>query len=216
MRRRHANADDNSDVKRTSPYGTWITNAWRSTPTDEDLRKTYHWESIRVGAAERSMHVDQKRKGRLERLWQASWYSSAEILLPTNEASATKANTKLVLSTSSMFFRQPIFATVHGRRFIWWLSANDFDNGEPPAGTIFLAGHAGIATPSPLETRELQLMAEQGAFPDVGNDVVKLVVCVFGRGNGHSQQRVTLIMPSWDLKIALEAALLESMYTKGD
>ena len=68
------------------------------------------------------------------------------------------------------------FAIVQGHRFLWWPSAHDFDNGETPAGRIFLAGHAGLAGLSPLETRQLDEREKS------------LAVSIFG-GGLHEQQR---------------------------
>jgi hypothetical protein len=33
-----------------SPIAVWLINAFRSLPTDEDLRRTYYWESRRLCA----------------------------------------------------------------------------------------------------------------------------------------------------------------------
>ena len=36
------------------------------------------------------------------------------------------------------------FVIIQGHQLMWWPFAQDFDNGEAPAGHILVAGHAGI------------------------------------------------------------------------
>jgi hypothetical protein len=150
-------------------------NAIRGLPTDEDLRKTYFWESRRRGALEKNIHAEEKRKSRLRRLWRAQWYSSAHILRPNEEGQD--------------LHWEIIFCMIQGHRFLWWRSPEDFDNGEAPLGRIFLAGHAGLATPSPLDMRSIRQTNCR-------------VVC--GRGE-DKQERVTILTPTVDVKILEDA-----------
>jgi hypothetical protein len=62
------------------PVSQWILNALRGLPTSEDLRKTYFWESRRLGAREMEAHPAKKRKSRMERLWRVQWHGTIEIL----------------------------------------------------------------------------------------------------------------------------------------
>lgn len=62
------------------PVSQWILNALRGLPTSEDLRKTYFWESRRLGAREMEAHAAKKRKSRMERLWRVQWHGTIEIL----------------------------------------------------------------------------------------------------------------------------------------
>ena len=87
------------------------------------------------------------------------------------------------------------FAIVQGHRLPWWRSARDFDNGELPEGRLFLSGHAGLATPSPLEMRTFS------------QEEMKLVIAIFGRGT-TGQERVTILAPSEDSKENLENTIL--------
>lgn len=60
-----------------------------------------------------------------------------------------------------------------------------------------MAGHAGLSGLSPLELRE------------INPKDVPFVVGIFGRGL-KDQQRVTLLMPSEDIKESLENAVIEA------
>jgi hypothetical protein len=88
---------------------------------------------------------------------------------------------------------------VQGHRFLWWNSVVEFDDGRLPNGRVFLAGHAGLASPSPLELRKIQ-----------GGDLER-IVCLFGRG-----QKVTILVPSAHLKLELERAVSTALSTKTD
>jgi hypothetical protein len=168
---------------------TWIMNAIRGLPTDEDLRKTYFWESRRRGALEKNIHAEEKRKSRLRRLWRAQWYSSAQILRPNEEGQD--------------LHWEIVFCMIQGHRFLWWRSPEDFDNGEAPLGRIFLAGHAGLATPSPLDMRSIR------------KDELLRTVCIFGRGE-DKQERVTILTPTVDVKNTLEDAIVSATTSKAD
>jgi hypothetical protein len=186
-RKKRSKEDEAPDAP--SPIVVWIMNAIRGLPTDEDLRQTYFWESRRCGALEKSKHAEEKRKSRLQRLWRAQWYSSVKILRPSD--------------TSNDFYWVMAFAIIQGHRFLWWRSAEDFDNGEVPLGRIFLAGHAGLATPSPLELRSFQ------------HDELARTVCIFGRGE-ENQERVTILASAVDAKEALEEMIVSSATMKKD
>jgi hypothetical protein len=95
------------------------------------------------------------------------------------------------------------FVIVQGHQFLWWNSVLDFDEAIPPAGRVLLAGHAGLATPSPLELREVK------------KEEIERMVCLFGRGI-EKQQRVTMLTPSADLKFELEQAIENALLSKMD
>ena len=166
----------------------WLKNAFRGLPTDEDLRKAYFWEGRRIGAKTRETYASEKRLARLKRLWRAQWHATLKIRV--DDKKSPKKSSPFSTTWES------IFAVVQGRRFLWWKSVADFDNGAPPSGRIFLAGHAGLSGLSPLEMRE------------INPKDVPLVVCIFGRGL-YNQQRITLLLPSADLKDSLEYAVVE-------
>ena len=71
---------DSNEIGEDSPVATWITNALRGVPTSEDLRRTYFWESRRLGASETESIAAAKRKARMERLWRVQWYRSVRML----------------------------------------------------------------------------------------------------------------------------------------
>jgi hypothetical protein len=178
----------NPEESKPSPLVRWIMNAIRGLPTDEDLRKTYFWESRRKGARETENNAAGKRLSRLQRLWIAQWYSSIKLRPQNVRRDSSSADSK-----ASHW--ENVFAIVQGRRFLWWHSVREFDNGELPSGRIFLSGHAGLATPSPLEMREFS------------PEELKLVVSIFGRGT-TDQERVTLLAPDAKMKEKLEAAVV--------
>lgn len=179
--------------KKEAAVGIWIKNAIRGLPTDEDLRKAYFWESRRIGEEARASLADQKRTTRLQKLWRAQWYATVQL--------KTHHEGELPREGRDWHWADA-FAIIQGHRFLWWPSARDFDNGEPPAGRIFLAGHAGLAGLSPLEARQMNASE------------TPLVVSIFGRGlNG--QQKLTILTDSVASKEALERAVLEAS-TKQD
>lgn len=176
------------EESKPSPVVTWIMNAIRGLPTDEDLRKTYFWESRRRGARETENNAAGKRLSRLQRLWKAQWCSSIKLRLQNVRRDYYPADSK-----ASHW--ENVFAIVQGHRFLWWHSVREFDNGKLPSGRIFLSGHAGLATPSPLEMREFT------------PEELKLAVIIFGRGM-TDQERVTLLAPDAEMKEKLEDAVL--------
>jgi hypothetical protein len=182
-----------SEQKQESPIAIWLMNAIRGLPTDEDLRRAYFWESRRVGEQERSRLADEKRTARLRRLWRAQWYSTVQVKMQHGR--------KVSLGERDWQWEEA-FSIVQGRRFLWWRSVQDFDNGEAPAGRIFLAGHAGLAGLSPLDLRQLD------------NKEKSSVVSIFGRGL-DGQQKLTVLTGSVQLKEELEKSVLEAA-TKED
>lgn len=210
--------------KREAAIVTWIMNAIRGLPTDEDLRKAYFWESRRAGEEARAelvsikmrivicvvpsfrcgslisscafrilLQAEQKRTARLQKLWRAQWYASVQLKTHQDYVSPREQRD---------WHWVDAFAIIQGRRFLWWPSAQDFDNGDAPAGRIFLAGHAGLAGLSPLEMRQMEAKE------------TPLVVSIFGRGlNG--QQKLTILTETVTSKDALETAVLEAS-TKQD
>ena len=176
--------EDNS-ASNHSPVLVWLMNAFHGLPTDEDLRKTYFWESRRFALREAEAIVNEKRKKRLRNLWRAEWYASVQMLCSGKNASD--------LAWASRF------AVVQGHRLLWWDSVSDFDSGNAPTGRVLLAGHAGLATPSPLELKKIK----EGELDKV--------VSLFGRGS-----KVTMLLPSIDLKIRLERAVENALTSKRD
>ncbi|CAB9499353.1 C1 [Seminavis robusta] len=192
-------ADINDDASEASglddedadaPVVLWLKNAFLGLPTDEELRKAYFWEGRRIGAKTRERYSSEKRLARLQRLWRAQWHATLKIRVDTS----TKKKTKKGTADPTW---DTIFAVVQGRRFLWWKTVTDFDNGATPSGRIFLAGHAGLSGLSPLEMRE------------INPKDVPLVVGIFGRGL-KEQQRITLLLPSEELKDSLENAIIDA------
>jgi hypothetical protein len=165
----------------------WIKNGIRSLPTNEDLRKTYFWESRRLGAQESEKHASEKRLSRLKRLWKAQWFSPIQLRIDIAQDSAS--------SDKGSGDWQAAFAVIQGHRFIWWQSVRDFDNGELPAGRLSLSGHAGLTGPSPIEVRGL-------SSEDLEN-----AVTIFGRGS-LGQERVAMLVPDSTVKERLENTVL--------
>ena len=183
------NAEGSTKTDVSSPVAVWFMNAIRGMPNDEDLRKAYFWESRQVGAREMEKHAEEKRNSRLKRLWRAQWYSSVEILQKDDKGDD--------------YSWQNAFALIQGHRFLWWQSANDFDRGEAAQGRIFLEGHAGLGTPSPLEMACIE------------KDNLSRVCTIFGRGI-DKQKRVTLLAPAKEVKDQLESAVVFAISGKKD
>jgi hypothetical protein len=171
--------------KNPSPIGIWILNAFRGIPTYEDLRRTYFWESLRRGVREAEQFSEEKRGKRLKMLFRARWYSSIQILSSSGDRWKT------------------CFAIIQGHRFTWWSSVNDFDEGCPPLGSIFLSGHSGLATPSPIELKQ------------VSHENLSRLVCLFGRGV-DKQERLSLLTPSSAGKDELEQAISHAISHKAE
>lgn len=164
---------------------TWFTNALRSLPTNEDLRRAYFWECRRLRSYEKEKFASAKRISRLDRLWKARWHSTVEILANDDDGSP---------------HWKSAFAVIEGRRFLLWESVMAFDSGALATGNVVFAGHAGMTSPSPVEMRGIQ------------EDVVRLrVASIFGRGSGGKQTRMTMILPDAAKKATLEAAVSETV-----
>lgn len=220
-----SNLKSNSDDEKSegAPIVTWLLNAFRSLPTDEDLRRTYFWESRRFGERESeilvrnlvdlsvflavldfhspllflaTLQARNKRESRLRQLWKAEWYACVDIKVAKSKGGSA------ISSEDRLWDWETVFAIVQGRRFLWWDSVYDFDNGESPLGRIFLAGHAGLAGLSPLDLRELH------------KDEISLVVNIFGRGM-EGQQKLTMMCGNSQMKDELENAVLAAS-TKAD
>jgi hypothetical protein len=167
----------------------WLTNAIRGLPTYEDLRKAYFWESRRMGSWENEKFASEKRVSRLNRLWKASWHSTVEIRsIDNGNAKATGANGQTQWKNA--------FAVVEGRRFVFWDSVSAFDSGELASGLVILSGHAGIATPSPVEMRE------------IATEVAARVVTIFGKGS-TGQQRITMVLPDTTARETFETTVTD-------
>ncbi len=171
--------------KSPSPIGIWIMNAFRGIPTFEDLRRTYFWESLRRGVREAEQFSEEKRGKRLKMLFRARWYSSIQILSSSGDRWKT------------------CFAIIQGHRFTWWSSVNDFDEGCQPLGSIFLSGHSGLATPSPLELKQ------------VSHENLSRLVCLFGKGV-DKQERLSMLTPSCAGKDELEQAISHAISLKAE
>jgi len=179
----------------SNPFVINISNAFLSIPTNEDLRKTYFWESRQLGAETARKYALEKRESRLEKLWKAKWHSSAKILVQNKQMDHKKEPT---------FHLKQIFAVVQGHRFIWWDSVDEFDDGELPSGKVILSGHAGLGGPSPIEMRNLNIATE-----------LPLCLTIFGRGS-LGQERVTILLPQEDIKQDLENVIIHSASFKSD
>lgn len=183
--------EKSKDTDHYDPYMTRIVNFFQGIPTDEDLRRYYFWEAVKVGEQEREILATKKRTARLTKLWKAQWFGHIELKSQNHSASG---------DDQRKWEWRPIFAIVQGHRFIWWLSEKDFDEGENPNGQIFFAGHSGLAGLSPLELREL----EQNEIP--------LVVSLFGRDamktGQQLQTKISMLCPDRVAKESLEKAVL--------
>ena len=187
--RRSSSAEANADAG----VATRITNFLAGLPTDEDLRRAYFWEARREGEKAREELALKKRMLRLKRLWRAQWFGTVELKEMTSSKEADR-----------QWDWEPVFALVHGHRFIWWRSEKHFDDGEAPLGQIFFAGHSGLGGLSPMEMRELS------------REEALLIVTMFGRGFDE-QQKISLLCPNAKAKEALEDAVIgASMGSKVD
>lgn len=162
-----------------SPLLVWIMNYIRGLPTSEDLRKTYFWESRRVGARETESLSAAKRKSRMQRLWRVQWYGTAQMLI-THKVGSPEWRS--------------VFAIVQGHRLLWWRSMHDFDSGVSPLDRLLLSGHAGFSSPSPLELREIN-----------PNDIDR-VICIFGSGS-RVTMLLSSIEGRVEIEHVIEAAL---------
>ena len=173
-----------TEAKSGPAAATRIANFIAGLPTDEDLRRAYFWEARREGEKAREELALKKRMLRLNRLWRAQWFGTVELKEFTSSKEADR-----------QWDWEPVFGLVHGHRFIWWRSEKHFDDGEPPLGQIFFAGHSGLGGLSPMEMRELS------------REEALLIVTMFGRGL-QEQQKISLLCPDAKAKEALEDAVL--------
>ena len=175
-----------------TPLATYFMNFFLSLPTDEDLRRTYFWESRRIGERERTQLMAKKRKARLKKLWKAQWFGTLEI----------KKHIKSSAETERKWTWETVFGILQGHRFVWWKNEQHFDDGNTPLGQIYFAGHSGLAGLSPLDLKELK------------KNEIPLIVCIFGRGE-HGQQKITLLTPDKDTKETLEDSVFKA-FNKND
>lgn len=174
------------DKEAAAPLAVWLSNAFDSIPTDDDLQKAYFWESARISDIERSKLATMRRVSRLEQLWNAKWYSALKI----RETRSSKGAVP-----SRCWSWETRFGVVHGRRLLIWSTEISFDNGDPPMDRVILSGHAGLAGLSPLDVRELS------------SDEVSRVANIFGRGI-HGQVKLMLLLPDESSKETLEETIL--------
>ena len=168
-----------------SCFGTWISNAFRGLPSDEDLRRTYYWETRRVVASEVDARSREKRNNRLTNLWTASWHGEIELVRRGYKR------------------RRRVFGMIQGNRFLWWDSTECFDRGDTVLGQLLLQGHAGVASPSPVEMKE------------VGDEQLDRMIVIFGRGVS-SQERISLFFGESVGRESFEASVLKALARKYD
>ena len=176
------------NITNCNPIVTQISNLFTSIPTDEDLRRAYFWESKRIEEKDQRESMDQKRKIRLKKLWNAKWYGCLDLKVRRSISSELD---------SRQWEWEQVFVVFFGHRLIWWKNNADFDDGESPLGQIIFAGHSGLAGLSPLDQRELL------------EDEIPLVLGVFGRGM-DGQQKVIFLSPQKTIKDELEALIIKT------
>jgi len=177
--------ESNDAASDASPVLTWLINFLFSTPTDEDLRRCYFWETRRHAEQDLAKITSIRRSARLTKLWKASWFGPLELRRESN----------LVLDDG--FEWENIFAIILGHRFLWWRSEKHFDQGEKPIGRILFSGHSGLSGLSPLELRLLK------------NVNLSNVVSIFGRGESE-QVKITVMTSDQHSKEALENAVIQA------
>jgi len=84
---------------------------------------------------------------------------------------------------------------IQGHRIVWWSSIKEFDESEAPESYVLLAGHAGLASLSPLDLR------------DYGQQEIDRIVTVFGRGP-NEQHKVSFLAADASEKSAIEDAVI--------
>lgn len=168
------------------PIEIWVANALRGIPNSEDLRRTYFWEARREGARGAAVQESLKRSRRLRGLWRVQWNGTVRMF-------PGKHSTGQPLDFRSMFL------VLQGHQVMWWRTVVEFDNGGIPQGRLYLAGHAGLSSPSPLE---LKAIDEKDASS---------VVCIFGNGT-----RITVLMKSPIEKQQLEEAIEAALSSKAE
>ena len=176
----------NFENNEPAPIPIVCNNFLQSIPNDEDLRRIYFWESLRVGEKERKKYARTKRVSRLRVLWSAHWFGEMKIKVNRESTNAKKT-----------YFWDPIFAVVHGHRIVWWNNEKSFDDGKAPIGNIVFAGHSGLAGFSPLELRQFD------------KKEIEFMVNIFGRGD-TDQEKISLLLPDKESKSLIENAVLEA------
>jgi hypothetical protein len=172
-----------------SPVTIWLANFMRGVPLDEDLHKTYFWETRRAVTGKLQVEADERRSSRLRKLWRAQWCEVVEVLKSPSSSSVNPGF-------------ESAFVVIQGRRVMWWRSTNEFDSGEEPTGRILLHGHAGFATPTPIE---LKAIGEK--------DRISRAVSLFGKG-ADKQERITMILSGQPSKDAFEDAISTAVHMK--
>merc|ERR1712157_531018 len=79
------NSNKKEKDKKPNPLAIKIINAIRSIPTNEDLRKTYFWESRQLGNETADKIVLTKRISRLKKIWRAKWHSMITLIAHDND-----------------------------------------------------------------------------------------------------------------------------------
>jgi len=180
-----AESNHSGSDNETRPVLTWLFNFLFSTPTDEDLRRCYFWETRRHAEQELAKIASVRRSARLTKLWKASWFGSLELWKDNH----SKGNDGLEWEN--------IFAIVLGHRFFFWKSEKHFDQGEKPIGRILFSGHSGLSGLSPLELRLLRNV-------DLSN-----IVSIFGRGETE-QVKIIVMTQDRHSKESLENAVIQA------
>lgn len=147
----------------------WLSNAFISLPTNEDLRRAFFWDLVRLKKQVSQQKNSKIRVQTLMLLWRAKWFSEIEFCggehLLSQEVPRKKA-----------------FALIEGQRFVWWTSVEAFDAADLAAGYIALRGHSGVGSTSPTEMQGVDRTCQDR------------VVTVFGRGS-KGQKRLTFLLP---------------------
>lgn len=89
---------------------------------------------------------------------------------------------------------------MQGHRVVWWIDERQFDESEPPVGSILLSGHCGLGVLSPLDARELKGDSE-------------IVIYIFGRGK-NGQQKVFFRAETPEEKNEVDAAIIQAIEDK--
>jgi hypothetical protein len=168
------------------PIEKWIVNALRGVPNSEDLRRAYFWEARREGSRGAATQESIKRSRRLRRLWRVQWNGTVRMLPGKYNAG------------QPVDFRS-VFLVLQGHQVMWWRTVVEFDNGGTPQGRLYLAGHAGLSSPSPLELKAID------------EKDTSSVLCIFGNG-----ARITVVMKSQTEKQQLEEAIETALSSKAE
>jgi len=200
-----AEPNNNAD----SPFIIWFTNLFSCLPTDEDLRRTYFWETRQIDEHERHNLAQAKRAARLNRLWNARWYGAVRMKVAVPSTNIQQQNNGALTISGGVegdtiarkkreWKWESVFVVIQGHRIVWWKNERAFDDGDatPPLGQILFAGHSGIAGLSPLDIRQLDDVTE-----------VMRTLHIFGRGS-QEQQKIALLAANEQEKEAIEDAVI--------